>query len=80
MAKRWPIVLLGYKLTCFFDTEMACQQIVVMPINKLCPDNFQDVGEALVMQNPINVVPALLAELLVGLQLPGLLVFILKLL
>ena len=32
------------------------------------------------VQNPIDVVPALLAKLLVGPQLPGLLVFILKLL
>ena len=74
-AERWPVVFLGYKLTYFLDTEVACQQIVVMPANKLCPDNFRDVGEALVVQNPINVIPALLAKLLVGLQLPGLFVF-----
>ena len=73
-AERWPVVFSGYKLTCFLDTEMACQRIVVMPTNKLCPDDFRDVGEALVVQNPIDVVPALLAELLVGPQLPGLLV------
>ena len=80
MAKRWLIVLLAYELTCFFDTEVACQQIVVMPISKLYPDDFRNVREALVVQNPINVVPALLAKLLVVPQLPGLLVFILKLL
>ena len=45
-----------------------------MPANKLCPDNFRDIGETLVVQNPINVVPALLAELLVGPQFPGLFV------
>ena len=66
-AERWPVVFSGYELTCFLDTEMACQRIVVMPTNKLCPDDFRDVGEALVVQNPIDVVPALLAELLVGL-------------
>ena len=66
MAERWPIVLSGYELTYFLNTEVACQWIVVMPTNKLCPDNFQDVGEALVVQNPIDVIPALLAELLVG--------------
>ena len=43
-----------------------------MLANKLCPDNFRDVEEALVVQNFIDVVPALLAELLVGPQLPGL--------
>ena len=58
MAKRWPIVFLGYELTCFFDTEVVCQQIVVMPTNKLCPDNFRNVREALVVQNPIDVIPA----------------------
>ena len=79
MAKRWSIILFGYELTCFFDTKVACQQIVVMPTNKLCPDDFRDVREALVVQNPINVIPALLAKLLVGFQVPGLLVFILKL-
>ena len=51
-----------------------------MPTNKLYPDDFRDVGKALVVQNPIDVVPALLAKLLVGLQLSGLLIFILKLL
>ena len=45
-----------------------------MPANKPCPDNFRDVKEALVVQNPIDVVPALLAKLLVGPQLPGLFV------
>ena len=49
-----------------------------MPTNKLCSDDFWDVGEALVVQDAVNVVPALLAELLVGLlvgpQFPGLLV------
>ena len=74
MAKRWPIIFSGYELTCFFDTKVACQRIVVMPTNKLCPEDFRDVGEAPVMQNPIDVVSALLAELLVGPQLPGLLV------
>ena len=80
MAERWPVVFLDYELTCFLNTEVAYQRIVVMPTNKLCPDDFRDVGQALVVQNPINVVPALPAELLVGPQLPGLLVFILKLL
>ena len=75
MTKRWPIVLSGYKLTCFFDTKVACQWIVVMLTNKLCLDDFRDVEEALVVQNPIDVVPALLAELLVGPQLSGLFVF-----
>ena len=80
MAKRWLIVFLGYKLTCFFDTKVAYQRIVMMPTNKFCPDDFRDVKKTLVVQNPINVVPALLAELLVGSQLLGLLIFILKLL
>ena len=74
MAKRWPIVFPGYELTCFLDTEVACQRIVVMPTNKLCPDDFRDVGEALVVQHAVDVVPALLAELLVGPQLLSLLV------
>ena len=45
-----------------------------MLTNKLCPDDFWDVREALVVQNPIDVVLALLAKLLVGPQLPDLLV------
>ena len=49
-----------------------------MPADELCPDDFRDVGEALMVQHTVNVVPALLAELLVGMlvgpQLPGLLV------
>ena len=49
MAERWLVVFLGYELTCFLNTKVACQQIVVMPTNKLCPDDFRDVGEALVV-------------------------------
>ena len=49
-----------------------------MPTNKFCPDDFWDVWEALVVQDAVNIVPALLAELLVGLlvgpQILGLLV------
>ena len=74
MAKRWLIVFPGYELTCFLNTEVACQRIVMMPTNKLCSDDFRDVREALVVQNPIDVVPALLAKLLVGPQLSGFLV------
>ena len=78
MANRWPIVFPGYELTCFLNTKVACQRIVVMPINKLCPDDFRDRKEALVVQDAVDVVPALLAKLLVGLlvgpQLLGLLV------
>ena len=49
MAKRWPIVFLGYELTCFLDTKVARQRIVVMLANKFCLDNFQDIEEALVI-------------------------------
>ena len=58
MAKRWSIVFPGYELTCFFNTEVACQQIVVIPTNKLYPDDFRDVKEALVVQHAINIVLA----------------------
>ena len=75
MAKRWPIVFPGYELICFLDTKVACQRIVVMPTNKLCPDNFRDIGEALVVQNAIDIVPTfwvlclgLLGLLIFGLQ------------
>ena len=74
MARRWPIVFPGYELTCFLDTQVACQRIVMMPTNKICPDDFRDVREALVVQNLIDVVPVLLAKLLVGPQLSGFLV------
>ena len=50
-----------------------------MPTDELRPYNFQDIGEALVVQDAVEIVPALLAKLLVGLlvgpQLPGLLIF-----
>ena len=77
-AERWPVIFLGYELMCFLDTKVACQRIVVMPTNKLCSNDFRDVRETLVVQNAVNIVPVLLAKLLVGLlvgpQFPGLLV------
>ena len=46
-----------------------------MPTDELYPDNFRDIKKALVVQDPINVFPALLAELLIGPELPALLIF-----
>ena len=57
-AECWLVEFSGYKLTYFLDTKIACQQIVVMPANKLCPDDFRDIGEALVVQHIVNVIPA----------------------
>ena len=47
----------------------------MMLANKLCLDNYRDVKKALVVQNAVTVIPALLAKLLVDFQLPSLLVF-----
>ena len=66
MAERWLVIFSNYELTCFLNTKVACQWIVVIPTNKLYSDDFRDVKEALVVQNPIDIVPALSAELLVG--------------
>ena len=38
-----------YELTYFLYTEVACQRIIMMLANKLCPDDFRDVGKALMM-------------------------------
>ena len=46
----------------------------MVPADELRLDDFRDVGEALVVQHAVDVVPALLAELLVGPQLLSLLV------
>ena len=47
-----------------------------MPANKLCPDDFWDIAEALVVQHAVDVVPAFWVF---RLDLPGLLVFGLQL-
>ena len=49
-----------------------------MPANKLCLDDVRDVGETLVVWHAVDVFSGLLAELLIGPQLPGLLVFSLQ--
>ena len=46
-----------------------------MPADELRSDDFQDIREALVVQHVVDVFPTLLAELLIGPQLPSLLVF-----
>ena len=43
--------------------------------DELRSDNFQNVGEVLVVQHVVDVLLALLAGLLVGPQFPNLLVF-----
>ena len=57
-VEYWPVVFLGYELACFLNTKVAYQRIVVMPANKLRSDDFRDIGEALVVQHAIDVVPA----------------------
>ena len=49
MAKHWPVVFLGYELMYFFDTKVTCKQIIVMPTNKLCLDDFRDIKGAMVV-------------------------------
>ena len=49
-----------------------------MLANELCLDNFRDIGKALVVQDAINVVPALLAKLYISSELSDLLVFLLE--
>ena len=78
MAKRWPIVFPGYELTCFLNTKVACQRITVMPTNKLCSDDFQDVGEAMVIQDAVDVLPVL--DQLFRPKLASVFVFVLQLL
>ena len=58
MAEHWSIVFPDYELTYFLNIEVSCQQIVVMPANKPCPDDFRDVRKALVVQHAVDVVPA----------------------
>ena len=48
-----------------------------MSTNKLCPDDFRDVGEALMVQHAVNVVPIDIAWLLSS-NLPSLVVLILE--
>ena len=72
MAEHWPVVFLGYELMYFFNTKVDCQQIVVMPANKLCPDDFWDIREALVVQHAVDIISAFSMRCL---GLPGLLVF-----
>ena len=56
---------------------MAYQQIVVMPANKFCPDDFRDIKEALVVQHAVDILPIGIAWLLSS-NLPSLVVLILK--
>ena len=49
-----------------------------MHTDKFYLNNFWDIKEAFVVQDPVNIFPALLAKLLIALELLSLLVFILK--
>ena len=49
-----------------------------MPADELCSNDFQDIGEALVIQHAVDVFLALFAELLISSELSDLLVFILE--
>lgn len=49
MAKYFPIILLGNKFFCFFDSKVAYQQILVVPTDELCPDDLWDIKEPLMV-------------------------------
>ena len=49
-----------------------------MPADKLYPEKFRNVKEVLVVQDPINVFPALIAKLLIGPKFSCLFIFILE--
>ena len=58
MAERWPVIFPGYKLMRFLDTKVTCQQIIMMPANKLCSEDFRDIREGLDVQHAVNIVLA----------------------
>ena len=51
-----------------------------MPADKLCPDNFREIREALVVQDLIIVFSALLTKLLISPEFMSVCVFVLQLL
>ena len=57
MAKRWLVVFSSYKLTCFFNTHGVRWLIVMMLADELYLEDFRDIEDALVLQDPINVIP-----------------------
>ena len=75
MAKRWLVVFPGYELTTFLNSKVAHQRIVVIPANKLYSDDFWNVGEALVVQDAVHVLPIL--DQLFHFKLASMFVFVL---
>ena len=46
-----------------------------MPADELCPDNFRDIKEALIVQNSFNIVPT---YWMFGPSFPSLFIFVLQ--
>ncbi len=40
MAEGRPVVFLGNQLSCFIDSEIAGQWVIMVPANQLGPDNL----------------------------------------
>ena len=59
MAKGFPVVLLSNKFSRFLDVKVACQQVVIVLNNQLSSNDFRNVGQALMMQDSIGILPVL---------------------
>ena len=56
-----PIIFPADELFGFIDTKMACQRVVVVPVNELGSNDFRYKRQTLVVQHPINVLVSIQA-------------------
>ena len=55
MTKCWLVIFSSYKFLGFLNTKKVYLWIVVMLINKLYPDYFQNIKKILIVWNTINI-------------------------
>ena len=43
IVKHWPVVFPCNKFAYFFDANVACLWVVVIPADESCPDDFRNI-------------------------------------
>ena len=57
MTEGFLVILPDNKFLRFLDTKGACQQVVMVTANQLSFNDFRNVGQALIMQDSIRILP-----------------------
>ena len=55
VAKSFPVLYSSNIFLHFFNIEVTCQWVVIVPTNQLSFNNFRNIGQVLIIKNSIGI-------------------------